>query len=117
MAYRQGRLTFALQTVSCDLETVRLSDQEIQIIRNLVREGFGGGARVRVFGSRTDETASGGDIDLLIELPEKVALAREIAVSAKLEQQLGQPVDVLTTWPGQRERPIVEIARLTGKPL
>jgi predicted nucleotidyltransferase len=96
---------------------MRLSDQQVQIIRALVREGLGSEARVCVFGSRVDETATGGDIDLLIELPEKAALAREIALAARLEQQLGRPVDVLTTWPGQRERPIVEIARLTGVPL
>lgn len=96
---------------------MRLTRQQIQIIRNLVQEGYGGNARVRVFGSRTNNSAIGGDIDLLIELPEKSPLACEIALTARLEQQLGTEVDVLTTWPGQRHRPIVEIARLTGVPL
>lgn len=93
---------------------MRLTDPQVQTIRNLVREAFGTDARVSLFGSRTDETAIGGDVDLLIELPAKTVLARELALVAKLEQQLGQPVDVLTAWPGQRARPIVEIARLTG---
>lgn len=96
---------------------MRLSEQQVHTIRVLVREGFGNGARIRLFGSRTEETAAGGDIDLLVELPEKAPLSREIAVLARLEQQLGCPVDLLTTWPGQRSRPIVEIARLTGSPL
>lgn len=96
---------------------MRLTEQQVQTIRELVRDGFGADARIRLFGSRTDEAAMGGDIDLLVELPEKAPLAREISVAAQLEHQLGQPVDVLVTWPGQRARPIVEIARLTGVPL
>lgn len=93
---------------------MRLSEQHIQTIRNMVHENYGADAAVRLFGSRVDDAALGGDIDLLIELSAKASLQQEIAFSARLEQQLGQPVDVLTTWPGQRSRPIVEIARLTG---
>lgn len=93
---------------------MRLTDQQIETIRHLVRTRYGDAARVHVFGSRTDDAAVGGDIDLLIELPHKAPLAQEIALSAQLEQQLGAPIDILTTWPGQRQRPIVEIARLTG---
>lgn len=93
---------------------MRLTNPQIQIIRELLRDGFGADAQVRVFGSRTDETRTGGDIDLLVELPEKVPLAREISIAAQLEHQLGQAVDVITTWPGQPSRPIVELARLTG---
>lgn len=96
---------------------MRLTKQQVQIIRNLVRERYGDAARVHLFGSRTNNSAIGGDIDLLIELPAKSPLACEIAVTAQLAQQLGTEVDVLTTWPGQRHRPIVEIARLTGVPL
>ena len=96
---------------------MRLSDHQIQIICHQIRHGFGVNARVHVFGSRTNESAIGGDIDLLVELPEKAALAQEIAVTAQLEHALGEPVDLITTWPGQPPRPIVEIARLTGVPL
>lgn len=96
---------------------MRLSGQQIQTIRRLIREGAGAEARVRLLGSRTDETGTGGDIDLLVELPEKPTLAWEITLSARLEQQLGEPVDVITTHPGARSRPIVELARLTGTPL
>ncbi|HEX7338819.1 MAG TPA: nucleotidyltransferase domain-containing protein [Rhodanobacteraceae bacterium] len=98
----------------CHIPTMRLTDQQVQTIRHLIAEGYGADARVRLFGSRTNDAAIGGDVDLLIELPAKAPLTHQIAVSARLEQQLGMPVDVLTTWPGQRSRPIVEVARLTG---
>lgn len=93
---------------------MRLTRQQVQLIRDLVREGFGDAARITLFGSRTDQAAIGGDIDLLVELPEKATLAREIAVSAQLQHQLGEPIDLVTTWPGQRSRAIVELARQTG---
>lgn len=101
----------------CHILAMRLSERQIETIRKLIRTGFGADARACVFGSRTDDTAIGGDIDLLIEVPEEVTLAHEISLSAQLELQLGEPVDILTTWPGQRYRPIVEVARLTGVPL
>lgn len=93
---------------------MRLTAPQIEIIRSLVHAQYGTGARVHVFGSRTDDGATGGDIDLLVDVPARVPLQQEIALSAQLEQQLGTSVDVLTTWPGQRERPIVDIARMTG---
>lgn len=107
-------LCVAASLLLCEIVAMRLTDQQVQTIRKLVREGYGAGAQVRVFGSQINEDAIGGDIDLLIELPEKAPLAQQIALSARLEHQLGKPVDVLTTWPGQRSRPIVEVARLTG---
>lgn len=46
---------------------MRLSDQQRTIIRSSVAENFGADAVVRLFGSRTDDSQRGGDIDLLIE--------------------------------------------------
>ncbi len=93
---------------------IRLTEQQVQTVLRLVHESFGAETGVRLFGSRTNDDAHGGDIDLLIELPKKATLKKEIALAARLEDQLGRPVDVVTTWPGQSDRPIVEIARLTG---
>lgn len=110
----QRRACLAATTDLCQIRAMRLTGPQIETIRSLVHARYGREASVRVFGSRTNDAAIGGDIDLLIELPQKAPLAHEIALSAQLEQQLGAPVDVLTAWPGQRERPIVAIARLTG---
>ena len=51
---------------------MRLTDDQIQAIRQSARQIGGELARVRVFGSRLDDSARGGDLDLMLELPEPV---------------------------------------------
>lgn len=51
---------------------MRLTDYQTQVIRQLARQVAGSKSRVRVFGSRLDDTAHGGDLDLMLELPEPV---------------------------------------------
>lgn len=47
---------------------MRLTPAEIVAVRDTVRAVAGASVVVRLFGSRLDDTAKGGDIDLLIEL-------------------------------------------------
>lgn len=96
---------------------MRLTRHQVQTIHRLIREGYGDHACIRLFGSRTRDDALGGDVDLLVEIPDRAPLRQQIAISAQLEKHLGLPVDVLTAWPGAKQSPIVEIARLTGVPL
>lgn len=93
---------------------MRLTNEQKSTIRRLVKEAFGDAAHVRLFGSRVDDDAMGGDVDLLVETPERVALAAELKLAANLENQLGEPVDIITTSAARQKRPIVEIAKLTG---
>ncbi|MCE9550640.1 MAG: nucleotidyltransferase domain-containing protein [Betaproteobacteria bacterium] len=51
-------------------------------------------AAVYLFGSRVDDTAKGGDIDLLV-LSRKINLMKKLAILAQLHQQLGdQKIDL-----------------------
>ena len=47
----------------------RRSRSEIDQIRRAAARIFGADVQVYLFGSRTDDTARGGDIDLLIDTP------------------------------------------------
>ena len=96
---------------------MRLSLQTRQIIRDTVKDVFGPNASVMLFGSRVDDTARGGDIDLLVQ-SEKIVFDRErkaLQLVAKLQMQLGdQPIDVLVLDPQVPCLPVHEEAIRTG---
>lgn len=69
---------------------MRLTEQQIEDIRQAAVQLAGARAQVRVFGSRLDDTAKGGDLDLLLELPEPVGNPAMLAASmaAKVSRKL-----------------------------
>ena len=94
---------------------MRLTPQQVDIIRHAAEEAFGPGTQVVLFGSRVDDNKRGGDIDLLIH-PANAdrALARKIRFLGMLERQLGQrKIDVVIESPDD-SRPIVQVAHATG---
>ena len=98
---------------------MRLTDEQRRVIREAAKELFGPDATVRLFGSRTDDRARGGDIDLLIStsMMDVNAIVRsEVAFQARVQQELGeQKLDLLIDYPGRGERPpIYRFAEETG---
>lgn len=97
---------------------MRLTDSQIQVIRQLARQVAGDQSRVRVFGSRLDDTTLGGDIDLMLELPESVNNPALMAaqMSALVSRAMrGRKVDVLLSAPNLMRLPIHEIAFKEGQ--
>jgi predicted nucleotidyltransferase len=96
---------------------VRLSSQTQTIIRDTAREVFGPQAMTMVFGSRVDDTARGGDIDLIVQLEQPVQQRERKALQlvARLQMRLGmQPIDVLVVDPQTEMLPVHEEAIRTG---
>ena len=96
---------------------MRLTDYQIQAIRQLACQVAGNQSRVRVFGSRLDDTAQGGDLDLMLELPEPVD--NPALMAAQMSSQVsrvmhGRKVDVLLSAPNLKRLPIHEIAFKEG---
>ncbi len=84
---------------------MRLSNREKEIIQTAAIEAFGSEARVRLFGSRLDDIARGGDLDLLVELPRPFDDngLRAARFSALIQLRTGlRKIDVLAAWPGAR---------------
>ncbi len=79
------------------MRTVRLSEYEIEAIKETAQEVFGEGTRVWLFGSRTDPSLKGGDIDLYIETKDySDVVEKKIQFIAKLEERIGeQRIDVI----------------------
>jgi len=97
---------------------MRLTDDQIQTIRQLARQVAGNRSRVRVFGSRLDDTAHGGDVDLMLELPEPVDNPALMAaqMSALVSRAMhGRKVDVLLSAPNLMRLPIHDIALKEGQ--
>jgi len=96
---------------------MRLSQQTKQIIRESVHEVFGIEATVKLFGSRINDEARGGDIDLLVELPSITAEIerKTMQLTARLQLRIGdQPIDVLVLDPSTPRQSIHDQAALTG---
>src|SRR4030067_3190646 len=96
---------------------MRLTEHARKLIRDAVQEVFGAEATVSLFGSRVDDSARGGDIDLLIKLRQPVADREHkiLQLIARLQLRLGdQPIDVLVLDAATERRPIHEQALLTG---
>lgn len=97
---------------------MRLTQPQTLAIRRIVLEAAGPDARVRVFGSRLDDHARGGDLDLLLELAEPAANAALLAarISARVSRMMhGRKVDVVVSAPNLMRLPIHEIAFNEGQ--
>jgi Nucleotidyltransferase domain. len=92
---------------------MRLTPCYRETIKEVAKNVFGDNASVWLFGSRLDDTAKGGDIDVLIKLetptPDKVLLA--VRYNALLQMKLGlQKIDVLVIDPSTELKPIHQYA-------
>lgn len=97
---------------------MRLTDQQIRSIREFSRQVAGEHCRIRLFGSRLDDAALGGDIDLLLEMPDPVNNPAVLAaqLSARISRAMGgRKVDVIILAPNLRHLPIHDIALAEGK--
>jgi len=98
---------------------MRLSEFEIESIKNVACEVWGNKTIIYLFGSRTDDSKKGGDIDLFVDLeaeqePKKIML-QKAEFLGKLELQLGeQKIDVLVRTRYNNHLSIIKSAKLKG---
>lgn len=87
---------------------MRLSNREIELIKNSVRSALGD-VPIYLFGSRVDESKKGGDIDLYIIAPiQKDLFRKTMRLKTQLEDLLYKPVDIVVS--RDRNRPIEQEA-------
>lgn len=98
---------------------MRLTDPQMELIRAGALARFGGAARIWLFGSRADDGARGGDIDLYIEPeiqePDRLVDAK-LEFLADLHRALGERrIDLVIRRESRAEDlPIYRVARETG---
>ncbi|OFZ65656.1 MAG: hypothetical protein A2V79_07070 [Betaproteobacteria bacterium RBG_16_56_24] len=97
---------------------MRLNPDQIEAIKQETENYFGAQAEVWLFGSRVDDTAKGGDIDLYVRPgtgdADQLAAAR-FAFLARLKRRIGdRKIDLVLQRSGGEELPIHELARQLG---
>ncbi|WP_286729373.1 nucleotidyltransferase domain-containing protein [Thiomonas sp. 13-64-67] len=88
---------------------MRLTPAQQHTIKATAAEVFGTEVKVSLFGSRTDDTRKGGDIDLLIELPnpQPEVQRKRLSFVTRLQQRLGdQRIAVLIVQPNTPKQAI-----------
>ena len=98
---------------------MRLTQQEIEIIKSSVHDVIGKNANIWLFGSRADDSKRGGDIDLFIEadLPDPIQrLEKKLQLWTKLQLRLGeQQIDIIIKTTESKESKLIEeVAKKTG---
>ncbi|MEA1917393.1 MAG: nucleotidyltransferase domain-containing protein [Campylobacterota bacterium] len=79
---------------------MRLTEKEISIIKNTIHKYFGKDLKIYLFGSRTDDTKQGGDIDLYIlthENENENVTYKRLLTKSKLKEFLFKPVDLIVS--------------------
>jgi predicted nucleotidyltransferase len=99
---------------------MRLTPAQKQAIKSESRAIFGDDVQVFLFGSRTDDEARGGDVDVMVKSSGPVTQpALKIArLSAKVSRLMGgRRVDVILQSEGLARLSVHDIAERTGIPL
>ncbi|MCF6269723.1 MAG: nucleotidyltransferase domain-containing protein [Melioribacteraceae bacterium] len=76
---------------------MRIKEEYIDVIKQLSEKYFGKDSKTYLFGSRSDDTKKGGDIDLYIEtsISEKI-FERKVKMLVELQKLIGeQKIDLV----------------------
>ena len=96
---------------------MRLTPEQIHIIKSTAQSVLGESAQVILFGSRVDDTLKGGDIDLLMELDTRVPNKTQAIgqIYAQLIRGLGdRKIDILIKDPSTQPAAIFSVAKEKG---
>lgn len=98
------------------ISKMRITPIEKEIIVREVSRWFGQNSRVMLFGSRTNDAAKGGDIDLfIVPVSRRDIYMKKIHFLASLKSEIGeQKIDVVIDNGEDDHRMIVDTARREG---
>ena len=93
---------------------MRITSTEIEIIKSVIL-AYISDAKVMLFGSRTDDSKKGGDIDIFVETSKDVNLKDKIKILAQIEiSGLQRKVDLIVKTPKSPEQNIFKTIQQEG---
>ena len=96
---------------------MRLTPDQCHLILATVRRHVAMPHRVLLYGSRIDDQARGGDIDLLIESDSAMPTLQRARIKNELEDRLHLPIDLIAIQTGRETTPFQAIALAQAVPL
>jgi len=90
---------------------MRLTRDQISAILRTATSIGGPDVEVLLFGSRLDDSARGGDVDLVIETDAGLSVLERAQIKATLEERLGLPVDIVAVERRRQLTPFQRIAK------
>ena len=91
--------------------TMRLTQEQTRQIARTVHRYTDEGVEIFLFGSRLDDSARGGDVDLLLEISIPLGFIQRAQIKMELEASLGLPVDIVQHVRGVPPTPFQAIAK------
>ncbi len=92
---------------------MRLETEQVQAIREEIHQSDPA-AEVYLYGSRADDSARGGDIDLLV-VSDKLGFRELLHLRTAILDRIGwQQLDLVVRRPDQLNEPLAVVARQTG---
>ncbi len=90
---------------------MRLTQEQVRWITQIVSHLAGKTSEVFLFGSRLNDQARGGDVDILIETDTPLSLIARAQIKLEIETRLGLPVDIIVRVRSTPPTPFQKIAR------
>ena len=92
---------------------MRLETEQVQAIREEIHQS-NPAAEIYLYGSRADDSARGGDIDLLV-VSDKLGFRELLHLRTAILDRIGwQQLDLVVRRPDQLNEPLAVVARQTG---
>ncbi len=94
---------------------MRLSQSQALAIKQIIQHSLGPKSEVWLFGSRVDDSALGGDIDLYVESDQPCGLQQKLRLMTKIQQAVDlRKVDLIIKKDTSEHKAIYDTAKSEG---
>ncbi|MCF6218695.1 MAG: nucleotidyltransferase domain-containing protein [Gammaproteobacteria bacterium] len=94
---------------------MRLTQSQVLAIKSIIQHSLGSASEVWLFGSRVNDSARGGDIDLYVETDQPCGLQKKLRLITKIQRAIGlRKIDLIVKTKGCEHKSIHDTAKSEG---